>query len=265
MLAKVVSNEKIFGAYYHMELGAKGIGRNAGPGMFYMLKVGFGTDPLLRRPLSLHRVMSPDMVKFLYKDVGRGTSLLARMVPGDTLDVVGPLGKGFRLGKDVKQALLVAGGVGVAPLLGFAESINRTRKDVPIAAFVGGRGEDDLLAIKEFRDLGVRTYLCTEDGSRARCGVVTDTLKEYIEKYSKHGTEGWTVYSCGPKPMMMSVAAICSEKGLKCYCSLEANMACGVGACMGCVVPMIDKAHGGTIYKKVCEDGPVFDSEDILW
>ena len=265
MQARVIRNDSVFGAYHHMELGAKGIGRKAGPGMFYMLKVGTGTDPLLRRPLSLHRVVSPDSVMFLYRDVGKGTSLLSRMIPGDSLDVIGPLGNGFTLGKDVRQALLVAGGIGVAPLLGFAETIMKTRNDVGVTAFIGGRGEDDLLAINEFRELGVRTYLCTEDGSAARCGVVTDSLKEYIEKYARHGTAGWTVYSCGPKAMMMSVAAIAGEKGLKCYASLEANMACGVGACIGCVVPIIDRKHGGTVYKKVCQDGPVFDTEDVLW
>src|SRR5512143_3595569 len=153
MLAKVVGNEKIFGAYYQMELAARGIGRKARPGMFYMLKVGSGTDPLLRRPLSLHRVVSPDSVMFLYRDVGKGTSLLSRMIPGDSLDVIGPLGNGFTLGKDVRQALLVAGGIGVAPLLGFAETILKTRKDTVVVAFIGGRGEDDLLAIREFREL----------------------------------------------------------------------------------------------------------------
>ncbi len=265
MLAKVLRNDNVFASYYHMELAARGIGRKARPGVFYMLKVGTGTDPLLRRPLSLHRVVSPDSVMFLYKDVGRGTSLLSRMLPGDSLDVIGPLGNGFTLGKDVRQALLVAGGIGVAPLLGFAETILKTRKDTGVVAFIGGRGEDDLLAIREFRELGVRTYLCTEDGSAARCGVVTDTLKEYISKYSRHGTAGWAVYSCGPKAMMMSISAICKENGLKCYASLEANMACGVGACIGCVVPVIDRENGGMVYKKVCQDGPVFDTEDVLW
>lgn len=265
MLARVEKNENVFGAYYHMVLTARGIGRKAGPGMFYMLKVGTGTDPLLRRPLSLHRVVSPDSVMFLYKDVGRGTGLLARMAPGDEVDALGPLGNGFKLGKDIRQALLVAGGIGVAPLLGFAESIIKTRHDVGVVAFIGGRGEDDLLAIREFRELGVRTYLCTEDGSMARCGVVTDTLKEYVSKYARHGTRGWTVYTCGPKAMMRSVAAICKEEGLRNYASLESGMACGIGACLGCVVSILDMEKGVPVYKKVCDDGPVFDTETVIW
>jgi len=265
MLARVVKNENIYGAYYHLELTAKGIGRKARPGQFFMLKVGTGTDPLLRRPISLHRVVSPDSVVFLYKVVGQGTNLLKNLRPEEAIDVLGPLGNGFSVDKGVRTALLVAGGIGVAPLLGLAEHIRNTRKGVEVVAFIGGRGEEDLLAIHEFKELGVRMYLCTEDGSLARCGIVTDTIEEYIKRYAPGGTKNWTMYSCGPKAMLMGVAAIAKLHGIKNYASLESNMACGVGACMGCVVNILDREHGSAVYKKVCDDGPVFDAEDVVW
>ncbi|MBI5695833.1 MAG: dihydroorotate dehydrogenase electron transfer subunit [Nitrospirae bacterium] len=265
MQATVTSNENIFGSYFHLEVAAKGIGRKAWPGTFYMLKVASGTDPLLRRPISLHRVVSDDVVRFLYKSVGRGTNILGRLVPGDSLDIIGPLGNGFKVGKSVRLAMLVAGGIGVAPLLGLAEHIMKTRKDVTVVAFIGGRSEEDLLAIQEFRELGVRMYLCTEDGSLARCGIVTDTIEEYIKRYAPSGTKGWEMFSCGPKGMLRGVDAIASMHKIKHHASLEANMACGVGACMGCVVSILDRKTGVPVYKKVCDDGPVFDAEDVVW
>jgi len=263
MRSIIKSNDNLFGSYYHLELEARGIGRGAVPGMFYMLKVGNSTDPLLRRPLSLHSRVSADRVRFLYKDVGKGTGLLSRLKSGDTLDALGPLGNGFRVGKDVKRALLVAGGIGVAPLLGLAESIIAGRPDVTVVSFIGGRGGDDLLAVKEMSGLGVRAYLCTEDGSLARCGIVTDTLGDYVSRYSGQGTRDWAVYTCGPRPMMNAVAGLCAENRIKCFASLESHMACGIGACMGCVTPITGKS--GPENRLVCKDGPVFDADKVVW
>jgi len=265
MLAKVAANDNVFKNYYLLELNARGVGRTALPGQFFMVKVGFGTDPLLRRPFSLHKIVSNDSVRLLYKDVGRGTRLLSRMVPGDEIDLVGPLGNGFRIARDVKHALLVAGGIGVAPLLGLADYIKHNRRDVTAVAFIGGRGKDDVLGIGELREIGVRTYISTEDGSLPRKGLITSSLDEYINKHKKRGTGGWAVYSCGPTPMMRGVAAIAKLHGVKNYASLEANMACGVGACMGCVVSILDKEHGTSVYRKVCDDGPVFDADTVMW
>ncbi len=263
MLARIIRNDKIFGNYYHLEAEAEGIGDGAAPGMFYMLRVGESTDPLLRRPLSLHSRVSADRIRFLYKGVGRGTMLLSKLRSGESLDVLGPLGNGFTVGKVVGRALLVAGGIGVAPLLGLAESIISGRPDVKVASFIGGRGGDDLLAVREMSALGVRAYLCTEDGSLARCGIVTDTLGEYIAKYSGQGTKDWAAYTCGPRPMMKAVSELCAENRIKCFVSLEAHMACGIGACMGCVTRILD---GGTpVNRLVCKDGPVFPAEKVVW
>jgi len=265
MQVTVTRNENVFKDYYLLEVRGKGLGGRVSPGQFFMIKVGYGTDPLLRRPISLHKIVSKDTVRLLYKEVGRGTGLMSRMVPGDTMDVVGPLGNGFSVPGHTTHAMLVAGGIGVAPLLGLAERLRHEHPSMSVAAFIGGRSGDDVLGTAEFRRFGIKTYISTEDGSLPRKGRITDSLEEYITKYAKHGTKGWTIYTCGPKPMMMGVAAIASMHGIKCYASLESRMACGVGACVGCVTSIVDREHGGSTYKLVCKDGPVFDTEEVVW
>jgi len=208
-------------------------------------------------------MVSADRIRFLYKDAGKGTSLLAKLRPGDTLDALGPLGNGFTLGKDVKRALLVAGGIGVAPLLGLAEHIMAKRPDIKVVSFIGGRGGEDLLAVREMSSLGVRAYLCTEDGSFARCGMVTDTLGDYIKKFAPGGTSGWAAYACGPRGMMKAVSALCAQYGIRCLASLESHMACGIGACMGCVTSILE--DGAPVNRLVCKDGPVFPAEKVVW
>lgn len=263
MIATILKNENIFGDYYHMDLGAPGLGAEAMPGMFYMIKVGAGTDPLLRRPISLHSRVSGDTVRFLYKSVGKGTGLLSRYRAGEVLDVLGPLGNGFRISGTLKHALLVAGGIGVAPLLGLAEHLKANHPDIKVTSFIGIRGEDDMLSIREFQALGFRTYLCTEDGSVARCGFVTDSLLEFFLKYSKYGTGGWEVFSCGPRAMLKAVAGLCGQGGIANQVSLESNMACGIGACMGCVTGITEE--GQQVNRLVCKDGPVFDGSTVAW
>lgn len=263
--AVITSNTNLFGDYYLLEVSAKGIGLNARPGQFFMLKVGAGTDPLLRRPFGLHKIVSPDSIKMLYRAAGYGTKLLTKMVKGDALNILGPLGNGFKVEKDTNHALIVAGGIGVAPMVALAEEIKRTRPDIHAACFIGGRGKDDILGVNEFRKLGLRVYVSTEDGSLPKKGYVTDPLEQYMSRFEAKGFGGWAIYSCGPTPMLRSVAAVAARHGIKNFASLEANMACGIGACMGCVVSVQDKEHGSQVYKKVCEDGPVFDAEDVVW
>jgi len=264
MRAVVRENVRVLTGYHRLEIEAKGIGRRAVPGRFYMLRVfEGGTDPLLRRPLSLHRHISDDRVAFLYREAGKGTRLLSMLVPGDELDALGPLGNGFTVPPGLKRALLVAGGIGVAPLVALGEELINKRPDVEIAAFIGGRAEGDVLAVHEFRELGVRTYICTEDGSLAKCGVVTETLGEYVSHFGGSIDSGWRAYSCGPKGMMEAVSGVCEDNGIRGEVSLETHMACGIGACMGCVTGI--RSGGKEGYGLVCKDGPVFDSTDVIW
>ena len=270
MIARIKKNEELFSGYFLVDVEAEGIGRDktgrsAGPGQFYMLKVGLSTDPLLRRPLSLHRKLSDDSVRFLYRQAGRGTALLSRLIPGDEVDVLGPLGNGFPIPAGIKHALIVGGGIGIAPLMALADYVSGERKDITAVAFIGGRSREYVLGAEEFREKGIETFMATEDGSLGTMGLITHILDEYINEHKHKGTGGWAIYSCGPHPMLISVAALAKKHGIKNYTSMESNMACGIGACMGCVISVLDREHGSSIYKKVCDDGPVFDAEDVVW
>ncbi len=276
MIARIKKNEELTSGYFLVDIEADGIGKDkagrpALPGQFYMLKVGLSTDPLLRRPLSLHRKLSDDSVRFLYRQAGRGTGIISRLIPGDKLDLLGPLGNGFSIPAGVKHALIVGGGIGVAPLTALADYISDERKDITAAAFIGGRSREYVLGADEFRQKGIETFTATEDGSLPRKGLITHALDDYIREHNRNDACGrstvcgWVIYSCGPHPMLISVAAIAKKYGIKNYTSMESNMACGIGACMGCVISVLDREHGGSVYKKVCDDGPVFDAEDIIW
>jgi dihydroorotate dehydrogenase electron transfer subunit len=265
MIALIKRNEELFSGYFLVDIEAQGVGRGAMPGQFFMLKVGPSTDPLLRRPLSLHRKLSDNSVRFLYRQAGRGTTLLSRLIAGDEVDVLGPLGKGFSIPIGVSHALIVGGGIGVAPLMGLGDYIADERKDVTAVAFIGGRSREYVLGTEQFKEKGIETFTATEDGSLPKKGFITHVLDEYISEHKDKDRGGWAIYSCGPKPMLVSVAALAKKHGIRNYTSMESNMACGVGACMGCVISVIDREHGSAMYRKVCDDGPVFDADDIVW
>ncbi|WP_025321349.1 dihydroorotate dehydrogenase electron transfer subunit [Deferrisoma camini] len=251
--AWVVYREALGGEYYRLRLRpAEPFG--AEPGQFVMLQVGEGIDPLLRRPFSIHRMdpLTGGEFEVLFRVAGRGTSLLARRHVGDRVDVLGPLGRGFTL--DAEAPVLVGGGVGVAPLLFLAEAF--LDRGVRPRLVLGARSDRDLLCHGDFACLSVPCELVTEDGSLGRTGLVTTPLEHALREAGGAAR----VYACGPMPMLRAVADLCARHGVGCEVSLEAHMACGVGACLGCVVPA---AGGG--YLRVCKDGPVFRGEQIAW
>ncbi len=191
----------------------------------------------LRRPISVCRVKGNTIV-LVYKTVGDGTAAMAAMKPGDKLDLLGPLGNGFPvLDRDV---MLVGGGVGVPPLL---ETAFRCRqKGYSVSCVLGFNSEADIILKEEFEELGCSVYIATMDGSRGTKGTVIDAI-------GANGLEPACVLACGPLPMLKAAAAIARDG----YISLESRMACGFGACMGCVVKT---PEGGSL--RVCRDGPVF-------
>jgi dihydroorotate dehydrogenase electron transfer subunit len=219
-----------------------------------MVKVTDGIDPLLRRPFSIHRMLGSESGEFeiLFRAVGSGTKILARAHVGDRLDVLAPLGRGFRL--DAGRPLFVGGGIGVAPLLFLAESF--LEKGIRPKLLLGGRRDRDILCHEDFTCLAVPFALATEDGTLGEPGLVTRLLERELAA----GVSGTGVYTCGPVPMLEAVARICRNHGVPCQVSLEAHMACGVGACLGCVV-----AGEKAPYLRVCKEGPVFDAGEIKW
>lgn len=259
--AEVVRIEQFSSHIYRLTVMAPEIAGAAKPGQFVMVRVADGFDPLLRRPISIHQTAAGGRLQLLFKVVGSGTRLLSYAMPGRQLDLVGPLGTGFPLvGHENKKLCLIGGGMGVAPLLFLAKRLIRSGWAGEILVLLGAATKTELIALAEFRAMvSVRLAVSTDDGSFGYHGYVTELMSEYLGE-----TSGWQVFSCGPYPMLRRVAELCRRRSWGCLVSLEAMMACGMGACLGCVVPRADDQQGKK-YWHVCSDGPVFAAEDLQW
>jgi dihydroorotate dehydrogenase electron transfer subunit len=263
----VLSNQEISPGYFRMRILAPGIGASARPGQFLMFRVQLSLPPLLRRPFGIFRTgfLPPDCegmppkeyVEILYKVVGRGTGIMSELHEGDRVEVLGPLGKGFDLGEPGEEKILVGGGIGLVPLFMLASELVKTGS---VRLLMGGRTREDILAVTEFERLGVETYVSTDDGSLGEEGLVTQVLLRKLDKYP-----GATVFACGPMPMIEAVYEICTARKVPLQVSLEALMACGVGACLGCVVKGAGHSDANPRYLCSCKEGPVFRAEQLDW
>ncbi|MFH1692044.1 MAG: dihydroorotate dehydrogenase electron transfer subunit [Candidatus Omnitrophota bacterium] len=262
MKIEIQNNFFLKGHYHLLELVLPAAFKKACAGQFVHIRVEESSDPLLRRPLSIHEVSyagsgKKGIMKVLYGAVGKGTRLLTEKKKGVFVDCLGPLGNGFDL-KKIKRAkniFIVAGGIGVAPLFFLVKTLAQQRSRINLAVLIGAKTKADILREKDFRSLGCKVYVATEDGSRGFKGRVTELL---IKKL-KDVIGSSYVCACGPKPMLASIAAISDRHEIPAQVSLEEFMGCGVGACLGCVI----KTKNG--YKRICHDGPVFDAQEIEW
>jgi dihydroorotate dehydrogenase electron transfer subunit len=237
----------------------------AEPGQFLMISAGAvtavdRTDPLLPRPMAIYRGHArvgsgSARIEVLYKASGRGTRLLAEALPGQRVRVVGPLGRSFPLPAASTRAFLVGGGTGIASL--FELAARAVAAQAPTRVLLGARTAADLMGVEDFRGLGVELDLATEDGSVGIHGRVTDALRPRLAETSGRHT---IVYACGPTPMMRACAELAAQSGARCIVSLENNMACGFGVCLGCAVPVVG---GG--FSLVCRAGPIYDAIDVVW
>ncbi len=244
------------GEYFRLVLHAPVVAAAAVPGQFVMLRVSENRDPLLARPFGIASVISRRSIELYYRVAGRGTALLTAVRPGQHLALLGPLGKGFLEPEKDSTPLLVAGGSGFPPLLFFTARHGKRAR-----LFVGSRDKECLppqRAMKEFRSRVQSIHYATEDGSRGTCGLVTEPLAAFLDGLGR--SERPVIYACGPHPMLASVSRLAADRHIPCYVSLEERMACGLAVCMGCSVPV---TTGG--YKRVCKEGPVFDSREIKW
>lgn len=257
-LCEVIRTEQVAPGHTLLVLHCPDIAGVAVPGQFVHVRVSETLDPLLRRPLSV-LLADPHRQQFqvLVRSVGRGSELLSHVVPGNWLDVLGPLGRGFTLVQPGEESVLVAGGVGVAPLIFLADVLQRSEGGHYVRALFGARDEDALVCWQELAARCEEFQAATEDGSVGAQGLVTDLLDEQLVR----GRPAM-VYTCGPRPMMARVAQMCEEAGVPCEASLEQFMGCGIGACLGCAVP--SRACPGS-FVRVCTDGPVFDATKIAW
>jgi dihydroorotate dehydrogenase electron transfer subunit len=251
--SNIVTNDFVSKDIFLLSVHAPEIAKKARPGQFCMLKVNHRLDPLLRRPLSIHDVKE-DEVHFLYKVVGKGTVILSRMTERDEIDVLGPLGNPFSLKTD--KALIVGGGMGIAPLLFLAKALGRENTE---KIMLGARDKSELVRIREFSKISKDISLSTDNGTLGHKGFVTDILKEHLVR--KGTGNGFTAYACGPFSMLRMVCEITKEFRIPTQVSLESHMGCGFGICLGCAVNRV--GEGG--YMHVCKDGPVFEANLIDW
>jgi dihydroorotate dehydrogenase electron transfer subunit len=254
----IQSNKKIAPGIHLMQFQAGPIAAQALPGQFLMVRPQGLQGPLLPRPFSIHKVQGKK-VELLFKVVGQGTRQLAALKKGDPLEVRGPLGKGFVFHKD-QEPILVAGGMGAAPLLFLAQAWKRQfrGRSVPPKLFMGGRSKEDLLRIREFEKAGVEVRTATEDGSAGIKGLVTNLLTKNLKSPSPRTA----LFVCGPTPMLKAVRSLALHHKIPCQLSLETHMACGLGACLGCVVAR--KKDQMVSYVNVCQEGPVFDAREVF-
>jgi dihydroorotate dehydrogenase electron transfer subunit len=259
--AEILVNRKENGQYYRLVLDCPDIASSVSPGQFVMIKTGDDRTLLLRRPLSVHKV-SGGKLEFLYEVVGKGTGMLSGRKAGDRLDLLGPLGNGFDYrGKRSPgdRPVLVAGGMGVAPLVFLAEALRsgtRPGAGNKVLALIGAKTKNLVLCEKEFKNFGCDVKIATDDGSRGFHGRVTALLEESL---GDTGHRVSAIYGCGPNPMLKEISRVSKIFRLPAQVSLEAHMACGIGACLGCVVNTLDG------YKRVCKEGPVFDAESLIY
>ena len=256
--AKVICNKEVKPGYYLLRLVTPQIAQKALPGQFALLRCSTKdvADPLLRRPLSFHNVnKAQGEVSFLYQVKGKGTTELTRFRPGEIVDTMGPLGKGFRLESTKGNIAVIAGGVGVAPLVYLASMAHGEGHKV--YTFLGARSAESLLLCPDLLAATTRLAVATDDGSEGFCGNII----ELIHKETEVLTRCTSAYICGPEPAMVAAVSLCTELGIPCQVSLESTMACGVGACLGCTCHTTKSAN----YTRVCTEGPVFDGREVIF
>ncbi|RJQ31136.1 MAG: dihydroorotate dehydrogenase electron transfer subunit [Actinobacteria bacterium] len=250
---KIVEKEQIKSDVFVLTLESKEIASKADPGQFVEISCGQNTDFILRRPFSIHHVKD-STIKILFRTIGRATMSLSSYSKGDILNIIGPLGQGFEISK---EAIIIAGGMGIAPLYYLAEQM--LAKGIKPRVLIGAKNKKELLGQEAISELGVEPKIATDDGSIGFKGLVTDLLKQEIYTQIPNPSSLIpTLYACGPEPMLYEVAKIANDNSLDNQLSFERFMACGLGACLSCVC----ETKKGLI--RVCKEGPVIGGEELL-
>lgn len=254
------------------------------PGQFLMVRMSGLNDPLIGRPLAMYDTFVDGQgvamaVDVVYIVKGKLTSQLQNLVAGQSVDVWGPLGNGF-LPVETDHLIMVAGGIGQTPFVALGqESLGKKRYGNPprdanlvprVSLCYGARSEEFLAGLEDFQQAGVETLLCTDDGTRGHHGLVTERLEALLRESTSGSSQvgesdmSQRIVCCGPEPMMEAVSKIAGQYQVPCQVSLETPMACGLGICFSCVAKIRDES-GEWDYQRTCVEGPVFDSERIVW
>jgi len=252
-----VASAARFGAYRELVMEAPEIAKDARPGQFLNICVQPGGAHLLRRPFSIARAdRTAGTVSVVFDPVGLGTQWLAAREAGDTVDLVGPLGHGFDVASDPGVDLLVGGGYGTAALSFLAAELDARGGEVH--AIIGARSRSRLYEDNVLDETCASIAVMTDDGSAGMQGLVTDPMPEMIKRFSPR-----VVHACGPMPMLRATAAVASELGVPSQIAVEEFMACGIGVCWTCVLPV--RTNGSLKHQRSCTEGPVFEGEAIAW
>ena len=253
----LIVHKKTWGEYCLLGLQTEKIANLAQPGQFIMVRTNDNLHPLLRRPISIHSSQKGTL-EIYFQQAGIGTRLLSQKKEGEHLDIIGPLGKGFRLESSLekKNVALIGGGRGIAPLYFLARKLRDL--GIPIRIYYGGKTIEDIPLRKKFEKENFDILMSTDDGSFGSKGFITGLFQTSLQEFFPS-----RIFACGPEAMMAKIAQIAREKEIYAEFSLEAFMGCGFGACWGCV----RKIKNGTKeeWLKICEEGPVFAGEQIIW
>jgi dihydroorotate dehydrogenase electron transfer subunit len=262
----LIRNERIKSSYFLLKILCPRIAETITPGQFIMIRVSKNYSPMLRRPFSVYRSYPPDhpereergSLEIIYKVIGKGTRRMADLKKGEEVDLIGPLGNGFSFPPlpSSTGVTLIGGGVGIVSLYSLAERLKSSR----LCVYIGGKTEDDIIGEEDFRKLSPSVFVATEDGSRGYTGTVIDLFASRREKTKRSASPH--IYSCGPVEMLKALAKLKKFGRSVFQVSLEARMACGFGACWGCVIRTNDPK---TPYQRVCKEGPVFNLKDVAW
>jgi dihydroorotate dehydrogenase electron transfer subunit len=256
----LVEREDLGGHHWLLSFRHPTTAREARPGQFVMIKAGLSAEPPLRRPFSILSVdRERETFTLFVKTVGPGSRALSLLAPGELAQCLGPLGRPFTPPPRGTEALLVAGGYGVAPFRFLAEEICRAGRRARL--FYGGRTATDLPLLGRLAGLDLAVVPATEDGSLGARGRVVVPLEKHLARASGPVR----LYACGPEAMLHAVASVARERGLPAEVSLDPWMGCGIGTCLGCVVRVQGPHEARPLYRCACTEGPIFDAARVVW
>jgi len=264
-IGEVIRNDEVKRDFFLMKIRLPAEFDEPMPGQFVMIRIAGLLDPFLSRPISIYsytRGKSRCTIELLYRVVGKGTQILAGLIKASQVEISGPLGGSYIIDPLKKKVVLIAGGIGVAPLSLLAQYLCKTvcHKAEDMTFYLGAQTADALVGLEQLRKYCYNIIVCTDDGTEGEKSLVTQAFQKDMKQYPEDDT---VIYACGPRPMIRSLSGILNEKYF-CQVSLEERMACGVGACVGCVVAVKNELSQKA-YKRVCADGPVFELKDVIW
>lgn len=244
---ELVYKTQLTSTIYDFRLKNKPLAEITKPGQFAQVAV---TGKTLRRPISICDV-NDDIIRLVFEVRGEGTDILSKTEIGENINIIAPLGNGFKINPN-KKTVFIGGGIGVPPMLYSARQCGENA-----TVITGFRNKDAIILSDDFKNAGCNLIITTDDGSFGINGFVTQPLAEIINDID-------LICACGPTPMLKNIAKLAKENNVECQVSLEQRMACGVGACLGCAV-LVNRKDGTQGYKHVCKDGPVFNYEEVVW